>query len=171
MLGIIPPIIFCIGPFVYFYTIALLQPSFRFKQKYYWHFLPCLLTWILLLPLYLLISQQKLALLAQENQRSGIVLEPFFILASTHALMYIIGVIWFLLKFRRSVSAVPTSLMEKKIRFGTGFITMNIALWISWVLANTYPIEFFKIADATLYSVLIFCISFLAFGSRKLSLQ
>lgn len=55
------PLLFCIGPFYYFYCHLLLTKNYKLKLKSLFHFMPALTILVLMLPFYTMGAEEKIA--------------------------------------------------------------------------------------------------------------
>ena len=131
--------ILLIGPLIYFYIKELIDTSFKWNRKYYFHFLPAALMFLYYLSLLVLPEKVKLQFM----------FSPFEVLLShfEQGLAVILGLIYLSLSFRifrkwqAAYSARAGNLNSWIIRFLTGMTSM-LVVWGTIIFFNFWLYDF-----------------------------
>ncbi|MFZ1527740.1 MAG: helix-turn-helix transcriptional regulator [Ferruginibacter sp.] len=163
------PLLFCIGPFYYFYCSHLLNKNFTVKLKSLIHFIPSLTILLLMLPFYTMKAEEKIAsmkVLSKENALQVPVEQLIFMGVHVfQTVFYIYVVRKFIskkvLEFRSYSSDV---VVEKKLKWLNSFnlyfsvyLLLYLLLVILLSVISKYQVEFdyvlLLITSVSIYSI------------------
>ena len=164
-LHLVTPLWYLFPPLCYFYVKKQMNPEFKWKQEYFFHFIPFLLMLYRFFPFYFLPAEIKLQFFTGELKPPGTqFLSIVFVLISPIQLAAYSGFIRFkTLKEKSTSNFNPPHLNWLKLFFTIFFLfglTQSV-LMTKWIFTQEITLQF-KYVPLALFAFIIYSIAYLA---------
>jgi AraC-like DNA-binding protein len=164
-LHLVTPLWYLFPPLCYFYVKKQMNPEFKWKQEYFFHFIPFLLMLYRFFPFYFLPAEIKLQFFTDELKPPGTqLMSILFVLISPIQLALYSGIIRFkTLKEKPTSNFNPVHLNWLKLFFTIFFLfgLMQTVLITKWIFTQEITLQF-KYVPLALFAFIIYSIAYLA---------
>ena len=154
------PIILLLGPLAYFYIRALTSEKRVLQSKDFIHFLPAILLWLLLIPIYILNSDKKKELIFETyttlNQEPDLIL----IIVSLHLLLYFILSIFNISKYQKEIKHNFSFEEKINLKWLKYFLVITSVLYVFFAMQTVFQLKQLKAVNDLLYTIAMYLIGY-----------
>jgi magnesium-transporting ATPase (P-type) len=137
---VLNPLIFTLGPLIYFYVKALTSIDWKFRVNLVIHFIPAAVFYIFFLPVYLLDEQEKIRLISSAFLNHKYIVPPaFYIFALIHILAYLVFSVRRLLEHAKNIKNNFSFIERVNLNWLKYLLIIYIALWLAFAIRVLYP--------------------------------
>ncbi len=168
------PLVFLIGPLLFFYIKIHITESFYFKAKYLWHFLPYLVVNIIYLPFFMMSGREKvIEFQSLIDGRPSLLLSVILLLTSLSPLLY---TIWSLNVIKKHRDQIPNlySYTTEKMKLDwlwylawSMFFVSAVALILNSVIAIDDVVDWIQLRLYILTISVVWVFSLGYYGIRR----
>jgi AraC-like DNA-binding protein len=94
------PLHFLLGPVIYFYTLSIIYPDFKYRQHHLLHLLPCIANFVYFVPFYLSSPENKMETYLTFLNRGSVVMPFQYLLKFISFTLYFVAQLYLIKKFR-----------------------------------------------------------------------
>ncbi len=153
------PLVFTLGPLIYFYVLALTQKDLQFRLKSLLHFVPYIVLIILLVPYYKGSAQEKIKYLIEEYRHPDT--DLFIPYAGLlQVLVYLILCTTIIRKNSLELKKHFSFFERINLKWLIYLIGTLLVIWFIWLLDTWYPINFLKYMEAMLFTAFIYTLGY-----------
>ena len=147
------PLLFCFGPFYYFYCHHLLDKNYKVSIKSILHFIPALLVLLMMLPFYAMNENQKINFIQNLESNGNLIIPTeqlvFMAIHVAQTVIYIYAAYKFIAKKKQELKEFSSDvLVVKKIDWLNTFslyfaiyLTLYFLLVIALTFINSYQVQ------------------------------
>ena len=133
MIKVVNPLLFVLGPLVFFYVKALTSIDWTFKRMHLVHFIPVVVSYILFIPVYILNTQEKVRLITEAFLNGRFIISPvFYALAVIHILAYLVLSIRKLLAHTITIKNNYSFIERLSLTWLRNMLIIFIVLWFAF---------------------------------------
>jgi AraC-type DNA-binding domain-containing proteins len=135
MIKVVNPLLFVLGPLVFFYVKALTSIDWTFKRMHLVHFIPVVVSYILFIPVYILNTQEKVRLITEAFLNGRFIISPvFYALAVIHILAYLVLSIRKLLAHTITIKNNYSFIERLSLTWLRNMLIIFIVLWFAFAI-------------------------------------
>jgi len=140
MIMTLNPLLFTLGPLIYFYVKALTSIDWKFRVTFITHFIPAAAFYIYFLPVYLLDEQGKMQLISNAFLNHKFIIPPaFYIVAVVHILTYLVFSVMRLLEHAKNIKNNFSFIDRLNLNWLKYLLIIYIALWFTFAIRVFFP--------------------------------
>ena len=140
MIMTLNPLLFTLGPLIYFYVKALTSIDWKFRVTFITHFIPAAVFYIYFLPVYLLDEQGKMQLISNAFLNHKFIIPPaFYIVAVVHILTYLVFSVMRLLEHAKNIKNNFSFIDRLNLNWLKYLLIIYIALWFTFAIRVFFP--------------------------------
>jgi AraC-like DNA-binding protein len=139
MIMVLNPLLFVLGPFVYFYVKALTCIEWKFGGKVVVHLIPAAVLYVFSVPVYLLGEQEKIRLISGAFLNHEFIIHPaFYICGEIHILAYLFFSVRNLLEHSKSIKNNFSFTERLSLTWLRNLLIIFIILWLTFAIRVFY---------------------------------
>jgi AraC-like DNA-binding protein len=139
MIMVLNPLLFVLGPFVYFYVKALTSIEWKFEGKIVVHLIPAAVIYVFSVPVYLLGEQEKIRMISDAFLNRKFIIHPFFfVFGEIHILAYLFFSVRNLLEHSKSIKNNFSFTERLSLTWLRNLLIIFIILWLTFAIRVFY---------------------------------
>lgn len=139
MLLVLNPLLFVLGPLIYFYVRALTSLDWKFRRMLVIHFLPAAGLYAYFFPIYSLSGEDKVRLIAKAFLNHEFIINPaFYICGEIHILAYLLFSVRILVEHSRSIRNSFSFTEQVSLTWLRNLLIIFIVLWLAFAVRVFY---------------------------------
>ena len=159
------PLIFILGPLVYFYVKALTSIDWKFSVKLVVHFIPAAAAYVYFWPVYFLNEQEKIRLISNAFINHKYIIPPaFYFLAVAHILVYLFFSVWRLLEHAKNIKNTFSFIERLNLNWLKYMLIIFSVLWFAFAIRVLYPTKWIWDISAFLSLLTMYIIGFFGYN-------
>ena len=134
LFGIFPQFTYLLGPLLFFYVKALITPGFTFKKKYFLHFIPFIVRYILAIPLIMQGAEEKLRIvrLVMNIANWKYIIVPGVSHNLIYLSIYLYLTIRLLRKHNRNIKNTYSSIAKMRLKWMNHLVFCYVSLLVAY---------------------------------------
>jgi AraC-like DNA-binding protein len=165
MIMVLNPLLFFLGPFVYFYVKALTRVGWKFRGNSVVHLIPAAVIYAFSVPVYLLSEQEKIRLISDAFLNHKFIIHPgFFIFAVVHIIVYLIFSVRSLLDHSKSIKNSFSFTEHLSLNWLKNMLIIFIVLWVTFAIRVFYNPKLIWDISAFLALVTMYIIGYFGYN-------
>ena len=175
--GLIDPLAYCLGPFIYFYTSSLTNSSFSFRKHHLYYFLPLLILYLIWMPVYLQPSQEKVDYLHRIFTQKAEIFEvayPYNLFFITVFLAVLSGFVFLamsvhkLYQFDIRIKQLYSSIDSINLKWLKFLLILSLLIWLSSFASLFFDSRLLYVIDLIAFPIFIFFISYYDLRQKRI---
>jgi AraC-like DNA-binding protein len=165
MIMTLNPLLFTLGPLIYFYVKALTSIDWKFRVKFVTHFIPAAAFYIYFLPVYLLDEQGKMQLISNAFLNHNFIIPPaFYVIAVAHILTYLVFSVLRLVEHAKNIKNNFSFIERLNLSWLKYLLIIYIALWCAFAIRVFYPSRWIWNISAFLSLVTMYIVGYFGYN-------
>jgi len=165
MIMALNPLLFVLGPLVYFYINALTSANWRFGRGHAVHFIPAAAFYIYFFPVYRLDEQEKIRLITDALlNHQYIIPHVFYIAAAAQILVYLVFSVRRLLEHDKFIKNNFSFVEHVNLLWLKRMLTIYIVLWVVFSIRVFYPVRLIWELSAFLSLLTMYMIGYFGYN-------
>ena len=165
MIMTLNPLLFTLGPLIYFYVKALTSIDWKFRVKFVTHFIPAAAFYIYFLPVYLLDEQGKMQLISDAFLNHKYIIPPaFYVIAVAHILSYLVFSVMRLVEHAKNIKNNFSFIERLNLSWLKYLLIVYIVLWFAFAIRVFYPSRWIWNISAFLSLVTMYIVGYFGYN-------
>jgi AraC-like DNA-binding protein len=165
MLMVLNPLLFILGPFVYFYVKALTSVEWKFRVRTVVHLIPIAAVYVFSLPVYFLSGQDKIRLITGAFLRHKFIIHPiFYILGEIHILVYLFFSVMNLMEHSKRIKNNFSFTERLSLAWLRNLLIIFIILWLTFAIRVFYHSKLIWEISASLALLTMYVVGYFGYN-------
>lgn len=169
LIALVDPLLYCLGPLIYFYTLTLINSSFSWRPKHLIYFLPAMAMYMLFLPFYLQPSAYKFDVLLAFFDKGTFNLKGSYVYLVLNFNMFLVLISSFvflglslynLYQFNVRIRQLYASIDLIKLRWLVFLLILASVVWIVNFLDEYTNSSTLSVLELIAFPIFVFLISY-----------